>query len=174
MRPRQACLGIHHFPWDQSHFSWCFNEAEASLPRNTPGFGFALAGADDVASMRPRQACLGIRRRGVDENVSNIFASMRPRQACLGIPQTGNQWHQGGHQASMRPRQACLGIHWPDDCSVNKFPRFNEAEASLPRNTTIACSLVASQLDSFNEAEASLPRNRPRSNTNSMRRSMLQ
>ena len=38
----------------------CFNEAEASLPRNT-----GLAGASDrltaaLASMRPRQACLGI------------------------------------------------------------------------------------------------------------------
>ena len=58
----------------------------------------------------------------------------------------------------MRPRQACLGI---PDCPRASFvpsESFNEAEASLPRNTG-ALVTGGAALTSFNEAEASLPRN---------------
>ena len=62
-----------------------FNEAEASLPRNTM---LLRADLDSMikASMRPRQACLGIRPKDAGYFLSEINkASMRPRQACLGI-----------------------------------------------------------------------------------------
>ena len=37
MRPRQACLGIRHGTAKQVVLTPCFNEAEASLPRNPEG-----------------------------------------------------------------------------------------------------------------------------------------
>ena len=84
---------------------------------------------------------------------------MRPRQACLGIRGPVRPMACLGHQASMRPRQACLGIRlgypqfeWP-------LRRFNEAEASLPRNTCLRNDLTIRRQNCFNEAEASLPRN---------------
>ena len=155
MRPRQACLGIlfqyrRHdrliarfneaeasLPrnrWPAASRSTpdnCFNEAEASLPRNHPcrhaDFAYLL-----FASMRPRQACLGI---GKADSIYPITprASMRPRQACLGIYLNGVV-SKSATQASMRPRQACLGIVSCQRCTHCGPQRFNEAEASLPRN----------------------------------------
>ena len=60
MRPRQACLGIPRKTFDQVRAVPRFNEAEASLPRNT-GKGPSGEVGHFLASMRPRQACLGIR-----------------------------------------------------------------------------------------------------------------
>ena len=114
-----------------------FNEAEASLPRNTLTIESGLVNDDFAASMRPRQACLGIPLTRAEKQHGKFFiASMRPRQACLGIPCV--------------PRLV-FGIH---------IESFNEAEASLPRNTGNIRSLIdiVGQLG-FNEAEASLPRN---------------
>ena len=60
----------------------------------------------------------------------------------------------------MRPRQACLGIRVQADAGVVKSAgRFNEAEASLPRNTFNGKYKFYCVEHSFNEAEASLPRN---------------
>ena len=135
MRPRQACLGIPPARRPAPTFGlWRFNEAEASLPRNT-GHGFHLRTRREVASMRPRQACLGIQanapkprrwRCGFNEAEASLprntggavaavpggldRASMRPRQACLGIQATRVWQAQERVRASMRPRQACLGI----------------------------------------------------------------
>ena len=85
--------------------------------------------------------------------------------------------------ASMRPRQACLGILLLTHLPQRIHPGFNEAEASLPRNTSTRSCIRPSiypasmrprqaclgilhsfnrsvvQYNSFNEAEASLPRN---------------
>ena len=85
-----------------------FNEAEASLPRNTK-LRPAHSPAAWPASMRPRQACLGIRFFGREKKMKT--------------------------KASMRPRQACLGILAMGTTSNWATRRFNEAEASLPRNT---------------------------------------
>ena len=59
MRPRQACLGILVRVHVGTEAVAGFNEAEASLPRNT-GCEYDGFVRIDLASMRPRQACLGI------------------------------------------------------------------------------------------------------------------
>ena len=59
----------------------------------------------------------------------------------------------------MRPRQACLGIPTTTRRYRSVRVRFNEAEASLPRNPTSPICSVSFLSISFNEAEASLPRN---------------
>ena len=141
-----------------------FNEAEASLPRNPAGFPFFCVSRVQ-ASMRPRQACLGIadragRRRGrfagfneaeasLPRNQENIrrplggrwHASMRPRQACLGI-NCLKVYLSSWVNASMRPRQACLGIVGARLVVIEDGERFNEAEASLPRNPAAASLAV--------------------------------
>ena len=86
----------------------------------------------------------------------------------------------------MRPRQACLGMaRLPYDAKLTKLSRFNEAEASLPRNGVTlgsdrfwtgnasmrprqaclgmecAVAVLCGGGRGFNEAEASLPRNGP-------------
>ena len=113
MRPRQACLGILRRP--ETVLTW-----------------------HRYASMRPRQACLGIRVAKPRNMYSPCLASMRPRQACLGIPEreTFDERLFYG-KASMRPRQACLGIRRLGRREVTMDGGFNEAEASLPRNTTV-------------------------------------
>ena len=108
MRPRQACLGIRATPTCNKGVEASFNEAEASLPRNTAQYRIGWT-APMHASMRPRQACLGIRPREI----------------------TGKRLFR----ASMRPRQACLGIRGDEPVRLKTKIRFNEAEASLPRNT---------------------------------------
>ena len=136
MRPRQACLGMPRTPQSPRQHRMRFNEAEASLPRN------AEAGPHEAC--RPREA------------------SMRPRQACLGMLPPAQPVSEPSRIASMRPRQACLGMPVPNLCLEWGTPRFNEAEASLPRNAggrrrnPNACAI------GFNEAEASLPRNADR------------
>ena len=105
------------------------------MPRNTrKNFVPALA-PQRPASMRPRQACLGIQEKKPETKFGTFSASMRPRQACLGILPDGVR-DCACRRASMRPRQACLGIQ------ISRRTRrsdsrhgFNEAEASLPRNT---------------------------------------
>ena len=112
MRPRQACLGIQRLARLRQAIASRFNEAEASLPRNT-------------------RRCRAPRRDRA------WLASMRPRQACLGIPPAEHINRATGGVASMRPRQACLGIRVGLAGTVSTRLRdgFNEAEASLPRNT---------------------------------------
>ena len=62
--------------------------------------------------------------------------------------------------ASMRPRQACLGILIQFYATTfSGLAGFNEAEASLPRNTSPLVTHHSPRRTSFNEAEASLPRN---------------
>ena len=161
MRPRQACLGIRVAPVLRPNSpGHSFNEAEASLPRNTVDGDFFKV-ARVLASMRPRQACLGIPRaaielprantRGFNEAEASLprntgsvqavaglieDASMRPRQACLGIPPAVTYPIADYVAASMRPRQACLGIPSTRRIFAIVSRCFNEAEASLPRNTT--------------------------------------
>ena len=207
MRPRQACLGMPASPSGNLTCRTSFNEAEASLPRNVSRavvefaptlkrFNEAEAslprndlqllfseGNELHASMRPRQACLGMPSAS-RSLVGRVPASMRPRQACLGMLNIADRIHVR-IKASMRPRQACLGMLPPATmnlCGTNK--RFNEAEASLPRNAEEsqdvepsrckasmrprqAClgmmpyraSVTVTMSVGFNEAEASLPRN---------------
>ena len=93
--------------------SRCFNEAEASLPRNTVNV-YTNPQILLPASMRPRQACLGI-RGGLGLPGRDLLASMRPRQACLGIRRLYFGLDLFAANASMRPRQACLGIRC-DEC----------------------------------------------------------
>ena len=85
MRPRQACLGM---AWDGFSKQWrritCFNEAEASLPRNGC-LKVYLSSWVSHASMRPRQACLGMAWHSLLMAIQEGDASMRPRQACLGM-----------------------------------------------------------------------------------------
>ena len=82
MRPRQACLGMHPRCCAHATHCRCFNEAEASLPRNAATAWMAVRSAG--ASMRPRQACLGM--SDVHARIERtLIASMRPRQACLGM-----------------------------------------------------------------------------------------
>ena len=86
--------------------------------------------------------------------------SMRPRQACLGIHRENKADPNGNVLTSMRPRQACLGIRSVSHSNESHFlSDFNEAEASLPRNTVDARIKVWGRNTDFNEAEASLPRN---------------
>ena len=158
-----------------------FNEAEASLPRNTVR-AYLYQHIKSSASMRPRQACLGIRGK-IEDTVTRLHsASMRPRQACLGIRRSicalrsrYNRFNEAeaslprntvaldgvsdrNIQASMRPRQACLGILRTSGAAHANRRGFNEAEASLPRNTPRGAP-AAGRGECFNEAEASLPRN---------------
>ena len=135
MRPRQACLGIllrDSYPlFPISHF----NEAEASLPRNTV-YQRQHKTLHSQPSMRPRQACLGIHEIPEHKRHVALIPSMRPRQACLGIQSLIKSTTYAWCTPSMRPRQACLGIRW----SIRRLTEglwrpFNEAEASLPRNT---------------------------------------
>ena len=113
------------------------------------------------ASMRPRQACLGIRDREPPHVLLQARASMRPRQACLGIRrQASLEMLIARYDASMRPRQACLGIlALCVDQRRSSITGFNEAEASLPRNTAQITGVNDPLGSGFNEAEASLPRN---------------
>ena len=200
MRPRQACLGILPVRRAMKRAFRCFNEAEASLPRNTINVRYLMKFNWNVASMRPRQACLGIRtierhaaigapqasmrprqaclgilpvRRAMKRafrcfneaeaslprNTINVrylmkfnwnVASMRPRQACLGIPRRSLSNQYRTSQASMRPRQACLGIRLDGSRNVVFRTSFNEAEASLPRNTVSSilppnCQIISLQ-----------------------------
>ena len=84
MRPRQACLGIRFDHLYGLAPTIGFNEAEASLPRNTSIRDGAFF-SSGTASMRPRQACLGIPVLLHGDQIHDVLASMRPRQACLGI-----------------------------------------------------------------------------------------
>ena len=136
MRPRQACLGIRcstgvRRAWGRR----CFNEAEASLPRNTLNGAASRSsrrrGFNEAEASLPRNtSAYGNSRQG------SRSASMRPRQACLGIQCPLGQIRPRLRRASMRPRQACLGIpHGTTGTPGPHVHRFNEAEASLPRNT---------------------------------------
>ena len=84
---------------------------------------------------------------------------MRPRQTCLGILRTIRRAHEirnnfNEAEASL-PRNTGSSFMVPTPGEV----RFNEAEASLPRNTVNVMPSPDIQRLSFNEAEASLPRN---------------
>ena len=126
------------------------------MPRNRPTTIHKVE-LGQQASMRPRQACLGIAKTKKITGRESP-ASMRPRQACLGIS-AATQGLDRGLKASMRPRQACLGIPSRRRPDPSRDHRFNEAEASLPRNRrTVAQRRL--RANRFNEAEASLPRNR--------------
>ena len=74
----------------------------------------------------------------------------------------------------MRPRQACLGIPPSSNRRERQHKRFNEAEASLPRNLACLASVPTRLMACFNEAEASLPRNRNFIFRNGLRISTLQ
>ena len=97
-------------------------------------------------------------RHGIDEQTHGGPTSMRPRQACLGIRAWLSAAREWAQLTSMRPRQACLGILATDLRRHHEDHNFNEAEASLPRNT-LHSRAHHPDARHFNEAEASLPRN---------------
>ena len=111
-----------------------FNEAEASLPRNTSA-GQGHHERRHRTSMRPRQACLGIR-----------------------VPCAANLAARRRH---FNEAEASLPRNTPANARQTAPDRrdFNEAEASLPRNTTSPTPTLTRKKNYFNEAEASLPRN---------------
>ena len=155
--PRNACAGGRCM-WGRRG---CFNEAEASLPRNAGRHD--LAGRPDIsrkASMRPRQACLGMPCSDWLDCEVWPHASMRPRQACLGMPGVTDVYYTPSTHASMRPRQACLGMPTrrrrmikSTECASMR-PR--QACLGMPASQTTGGGVMRIR---FNEAEASLPRN---------------
>ena len=93
------------------------------------------------------------------EDAKPTDASMRPRQACLGMQAVerefvGREYRFNEAEASL-PRNAGQ----PNDLRETNRRRFNEAEASLPRNATSILAGTSAAGYCFNEAEASLPRN---------------
>ena len=163
MRPRQACLGILSMNYDDAVKKESFNEAEASLPRNTqPSHsldGSRMGGFNEAEASLPRNTLLmlntsfqltcfneaeaSLPRNTLtrhDESAACAAASMRPRQACLGILFSSPPPLYLVVLASMRPRQACLGIRDGPNRHGRTQCRFNEAEASLPRNTLLIYS----------------------------------
>ena len=100
---------------------------------------------------------------------------MRPRQACLGMP--GHAPIVGvDHQQRFNEAEASLPRNAPRSHTLRRppFPGFNEAEASLPRNADIRKRMIVIKTSGFNEAEASLPRNANCDNSDKPTQSSLQ
>ena len=180
MRPRPRGLGICRWRLPDRPACGGFNEAEATWPRNL-GDGPIERGIIR-ASMRPRPRGLGI-LIGRAAALQVARASMRPRPRGLGILEAGEQVSVGPG-ASMRPRPRGLGIRREQcPCGPACSERFNEAEATWPRNRELLFGKVAGNRRAsmrprprglgittspapsgaweggFNEAEATWPRN---------------
>ena len=95
MRPRQACLGIPEDVLEANSFLYRFNEAEASLPRNTTQINRLM---QVLTCFNEAEASLPRNTKNLAKEISRgRTASMRPRQACLGI----QLYHQYHHAADM-------------------------------------------------------------------------
>ena len=92
--------------------------------------------------MRPGQVYPGTLRRQHLQDASHRHASMRPGQVYPGTPDAGRGDRYLAHRASMRPGQVYPGTRGCGPARLPASRSFNEAGASLPRNTVHQVALV--------------------------------